>query len=745
MKFEQKLGVIALLSSIFAITGCADDITQELCGNGIIDAGENCDGLDLNGQTCSTVNSALMGTGLKCNATCQFDTSGCQQYVAPDSCGNGTVETGEECDGLNLNGATCNSVRPGTVGMLKCNNCRFDASLCTAGSPGGTSICGNLYAEDGEECDGNDFKGKTCATEKPGTTGNLVCNECKIDASSCIAGATPTCGNNIIEAGEACDGTDLDGETCATIDDKLTGNGLKCTKCAFDTSDCQPIAVKPECGNNVIETGEACDGSNLDEKTCSDISSTLTGNGLKCTKCAFDTSGCDKVTVNTCGNGQIDNGELCDGSNLNNKTCKDINPSFTSGTLSCTDKCAFNTSSCKAEPTSAVCGNKTVEDGEDCEGSDYVKCSKIDGAYTEGYAACSNCKYDLTNCKYPVSNEKEIKWCKIVEPLIVTFDDNTTSATLKGQVIIPTVTDKTNNYDADSSVKAQVVFGTDFKTIDKWKTITATGDTSFTNAAIDQYTAEIKKSSFVDTKTAYFLWRFSDDSGNTWRYCKRDTDEHTVTEYDFHDIDPIENQGFLPNPYNSGAIHVIENSSGIITRWDFNSVKDADKMNPAPSQGTGALTFTGVKGYVSISSDGKGGSSWNISQFRKRRENDPTKPNDTDGAIDPSGPRIRLSNITSNTPITLSVDIWRNHAKNSPYYVTLGYATDCKNYTYLPESEDISLDLDPEHAKKFYTYTKKLPNAVKGSNICIEIIAWGRDDSAQQVGALRFDNLTLSN
>ena len=48
---------------------------------------------------------------------------------------------------------------------------------------------------------------------------------------------------------------------------------------------------------------------------------------------------------NLCGNGVINPPEQCDGVNLNGQSCATM-PGFTSGTLSCTAACTFNTSSC---------------------------------------------------------------------------------------------------------------------------------------------------------------------------------------------------------------------------------------------------------------------------------------------------------------------------------------------------------------------------------------------------------------
>src|SRR5205823_2063332 len=47
------------------------------CGNGNVDAGEECDGADLAGETCTSLGFVKgAGVGLRC-AACAFDTSGC--------------------------------------------------------------------------------------------------------------------------------------------------------------------------------------------------------------------------------------------------------------------------------------------------------------------------------------------------------------------------------------------------------------------------------------------------------------------------------------------------------------------------------------------------------------------------------------------------------------------------------------------------------------------------------------------
>ena len=54
----------------------------------------------------------------------------------------------------------------------------------------------------------------------------------------------------------------------------------------------------------------------------------------------------------TCGNGQLDAGEACDGDLLDDQTC--VTAGFASGTLACDTGCALDTSACELAPPSGV-------------------------------------------------------------------------------------------------------------------------------------------------------------------------------------------------------------------------------------------------------------------------------------------------------------------------------------------------------------------------------------------------------
>lgn len=106
-------------------TAAADGASLPGCGNDAIDAaGEQCDGVDLGGASCTSL-GFTSGT-LGCTAGCGFDTSACLQ----SSCGNGTAEGDEQCDGADLDGASCASLgyAGGTLGCSA--GCGFDVSGC---------------------------------------------------------------------------------------------------------------------------------------------------------------------------------------------------------------------------------------------------------------------------------------------------------------------------------------------------------------------------------------------------------------------------------------------------------------------------------------------------------------------------------------------------------------------------------------------------------------------------------------
>ncbi|HUT22219.1 MAG TPA: hypothetical protein VMX18_02280 [Candidatus Bipolaricaulota bacterium] len=120
-----------------------EDAPVELCGNGALDPGEQCDGVPADDVNCQTL--GFYAGHLSC-ADCSFDTSQCSNEVPP-TCGDGNVDAGEDCDGDNLAGSYCTSLGwEFTGGSLACLDCAFDASGCTP-------QCGNGVCEPEESYD----------------------------------------------------------------------------------------------------------------------------------------------------------------------------------------------------------------------------------------------------------------------------------------------------------------------------------------------------------------------------------------------------------------------------------------------------------------------------------------------------------------------------------------------------------------------------------------------------------------
>jgi hypothetical protein len=370
------------------------DVPEEVsasCGNGSIDPGEDCDSENLGYATCEALDEGFTGGTLSCDDNCRFDMSECVDDT-PEICGNGEVDEGEDCDGSELGGETCESLGFES-GELACQNCFFDTSGCQ----GPPELCGNSAIDPGEDCDGSMLGYATC--EALGfASGQLSCQNCFFDTSGCVPVRPEECGNGSIDPDEDCDGDNIGYATCEALGLGFDGGTLSCAdNCRFDTSQC--TTARPlNCGNGSIDPDEDCDGDNIGYATCELLG--WTGGTLSCDdNCDFDESQCTGTPPELCGNGAIDPGEDCDGDELGSATCQSLGQGFTGGALSCAD-CEFDTSQCTSDVPDP-CGNGQLDDDEDCDGDllGGSTCESLGWGYTGGELACAgDCTFDDSAC-----------------------------------------------------------------------------------------------------------------------------------------------------------------------------------------------------------------------------------------------------------------------------------------------------------------------------------------------------------
>ena len=178
-------------------------------------------------------------------------------------CGNGVVEGDEACDGSDLGGNDCTDFGY-DEGVLACDqDCHAITDACLSCGDGEISLT--------EVCEATDFDGETCTSLGFGG-GALLCEVgCKsIDTSGCIP--LPTCGDGVRNGGEQCDGNDVGGSSCAsqgfdqgtlgctpgcTFDvaecmDDLTNCGMMGDFCLFDENDIQSTCCPAGVGGNVL-------------------------------------------------------------------------------------------------------------------------------------------------------------------------------------------------------------------------------------------------------------------------------------------------------------------------------------------------------------------------------------------------------------------------------------------------------------------------------------------------------------
>lgn len=235
------------------------------CGNGVIDEGEQCDGSSfadmykelMTTNNCRDFSLFFSGGTLSCYDNCTVNTENCTSDLEEMGiCGNGILEPGEFCDGDLYNDEldlTCNSWWSGfTNGNLVCDeNCNFSLENCTA-----ENHCGDGLIGDNEYCDGKAIMLDitSCADWSVRySSGKVSCfDNCTLDNSECdlTPEAAELCGNGILDgetvyhdytiSAEDCDGNLFKyGEDCTQWGDRYTSGKVTCNpNCTINLNGC---------------------------------------------------------------------------------------------------------------------------------------------------------------------------------------------------------------------------------------------------------------------------------------------------------------------------------------------------------------------------------------------------------------------------------------------------------------------------------------------------------------------------
>lgn len=401
------------------------------CGNGIIEAPEQCDdGNQEDGDAClNNCTLARCGDGVlwkgreACDDGNKDNSDACLQDCNPARCGDGFVQIGQEgCDDGNTVEtdaclSDCTPARCGDaviwLGREACddgndrnednclNTCRFN--VCGDGFVGGP----NEQCDDGNQID-NDGCTKDCKSPTCGDgilNGQEECDDGNADDNDgCLSTCRrATCGDGKVWTGtEQCDPMDrVTVNLCSEhLDSSITLHDpdakLACSaECTTDTSPCA------YCGDRVVQSehAEVCDGP----VRCDDprVDGRFYDSTLHFAECTNSCGTIDASVCGFCGDGEVQN--------FGSETCDDANNDNSDDCVGCQQ---------------ARCGDGEVWAGhEECDPGSVVAnlpqtatCADVCGDRTEpimplfrpsrtcflvGPQACTYRDWDCSNCREP--------------------------------------------------------------------------------------------------------------------------------------------------------------------------------------------------------------------------------------------------------------------------------------------------------------------------------------------------------
>ncbi len=306
----------------------SSSVPDAVCGNGLLDGGEQCDdGNRTNEDACgNNCRVAICGDAIRqpweqCDDGNRVNTDNCTDECIAAICGDGIQQEAEQCDDGNKIAddgctntcriATCgDGIRQPTEACDDGNMNDIDGCTNNCALPG----CGDGVLQANEQCDdGNRVGSDACS------------NECTI----------PVCGDGLIQRGEQCDdGNVVDTDGCsASCRLPVCGDGVKAGKeqCddgnADDADACTSECLKAACGDGILQKNEECDD----------------GNSINYDACPRN------CKTPRCGNGLIEGREECDLGARNSDTLPDV---------------------CRVSCLAPFCGDGVTDGAEECDGGD---------------------------------------------------------------------------------------------------------------------------------------------------------------------------------------------------------------------------------------------------------------------------------------------------------------------------------------------------------------------------------------
>ena len=580
--------------------------------------------------------------------------------------------------------------------------------------------------------------------------------ECK--ANVCVAAdgnpsngeETPKCGDGKVNGEEVCDYTAAITATCSDYDNTKTwqeGGKPGCSRqCMLTAGSCiekSSVVTGPYCGDGFVNNEEICDPQAAMTLTCADFDNTKiwrSGGTPGCSRNCELTQG--TCLEKTCGNGSIDIGETCEIGKEITATCKDYNSVKqwkAGGKPGCSENCQLSQGTCVED----LCGNGTVDTGEECDfgrdGSGNVKttiaCDTIPGFYS-GNATCTNACKNFNTGSCQSHTQSGLYYCQMVKPVTVQFTPDVNSVTLNGRVAFGGLTDKTPAN--DGGIEAQLIYGKDYTKIGDWRSVTATPDESFAHDTTDAYTAILTRDQFLamDSEQVFYTFRFRKAGTNVWSYCKIDKENPDIINSKIGFIEVADDAEMTSNA-NINEVGIATGSSvttnDVIANFTFDSHTTGENDNQAVySPEEGTGKISGRNKMSCVSSCFATDGKKGMAWNVQGWVGSVDKKNEAVA----SGARIFIDQISTvgMQDIGLDFRVWRNNASASPTRIVVRYSTD--NITYK-EIRDIALNT--EQIKKFYDYSVVFnSDADNQPALFIELIPYGGN------GATRFDDIKIS-